>query len=89
MNLDTGNFHSADPYAELAQLAPYAVNVQVKVSMTPAGGSRQPADFGRLAQIVADAKYRGYVVLEFEENENPREACPRYVDQMRAAFDAV
>ncbi len=89
VNLDTGNFHSDDPYAELAQLAPYAVNVQVKVSMTPAGGQRQRADFGRLARIVADAGYRGYIVLEFEENESPRDACRRYVDEMRTAFEAV
>ena len=89
VNLDTGNFHSEDPYAELAQLAPYAVNVQVKVSMSPAGGKRERADFGRLARIVADAGYRGYIVLEFEENESPRDACSRYVDEMRAAFESV
>ncbi|MGH7193347.1 MAG: sugar phosphate isomerase/epimerase family protein, partial [Candidatus Saccharimonadales bacterium] len=29
VNLDTGNFNTADPYADLARLAPYAVNVQV------------------------------------------------------------
>jgi sugar phosphate isomerase/epimerase len=88
VNLDTGNFHSEDPYAELAQLAPYAINVQVKVSITPAGGKRQQADFRRLADIVASAGYRGYVVLEYEEQGNPREECPRWVDEMRAAFKA-
>src|SRR5207244_4380233 len=25
VNLDTGNFHTADPYADLARIAPYAV----------------------------------------------------------------
>ncbi len=88
VNLDTGNFHSDDPYAELAQLAPYAVNVQVKVSMVPSGKKRERADFARLAQIVRDAGYRGYIVLEFEENDAPREACRRHVDEMRAAFAA-
>ncbi len=86
VNLDTGNFRSEDPYADLARLAPYAVNVQVKVSMTPAGSGRQPADFRRLAQIISSAGYRGYIVLEFEEKGNPREECPRYVDQLREAF---
>src|SRR5690606_17458823 len=28
VNLDTGNFHSSNVYDELAQLAPYAINVQ-------------------------------------------------------------
>lgn len=86
VNVDTGNFRSSDPYADVARLVPYAINVQLKVSITPAGGQRHHADFRRLAQIIRDSGYRGYVVLEFEENEDPRKACPKYVDEMRAAF---
>lgn len=86
VNLDTGNFTSADPYADLERLAPYAMNVQVKVSMHAKGGKRERADFKRLAQILKAAAYRGYVVLEFEEPEEPREACPRYLDELRTAF---
>ena len=37
VNLDTGNFHGADPYADLAELAPYAVNVQVKTEICRKG----------------------------------------------------
>jgi len=86
VNLDTGNFNSSDPYADLARLAPYAMNVQVKVSMHPAGGKREQADFKRLARIMSEAAYRGYIVLEFEEPEEPRAACPRYIEQLREAF---
>lgn len=86
INLDTGNFHSADPYADLARLAPYAVNVQVKVSMNPGGGKKEPADLRRLAKILSDSGYRGYIVLEYEEKEDPREACPRHIDELRQAF---
>ena len=86
INLDTGNFHSSDVYAEIAQLASYAINVQVKVSVSGPDGKRQHADFRRLARIISDAGYRGYIVLEFEEPEDPLVACPRYVDEMRAAF---
>jgi len=88
VNLDTGNFNGADVYAEIAQLAPYAINVQIKVSVTPAGGKRQHADFSRLAQIVSEAGYRGYIVLEYEEAEDPLVACPKYLDEMRRAFTA-
>lgn len=87
VNLDTGNFNSPDPFADLARLAPYAVNVQVKVSMHPAGGKKEPANFKRLAKIMRDSGYRGYIVLEYEEPEDPRQACPRYVEQMRQAFE--
>jgi sugar phosphate isomerase/epimerase len=86
VNLDTGNFHSSDVYAEIAQVAPYAINVQIKVSVSGPDGKRQHADFRRLARIISDAGYRGYIVLEFEEPEDPLVACPRYVDEMRAAF---
>jgi sugar phosphate isomerase/epimerase len=86
VNLDTGNFHGRDPYADLARLAPYAVNVQVKVVMKPMDQKARPVDFSRLKQILTDAAYRGYVVLEYEEKEDPREACPRYIDALRKAF---
>jgi sugar phosphate isomerase/epimerase len=86
VNLDTGNFRSADVYADIERVAPYAINVQVKVSIEPAAGKRQHGDFRRVARILADAGYRGYVVLEFEEPEDPLTACPRYVDEMRQAF---
>lgn len=86
VNLDTGNFHGEDVYAELEQLAPYSLNVQVKVVIKPADGSHQPIDFSRIAKMLRDVNYRGYVVLEYEEAEDPRVACPRYMDQMREAF---
>jgi len=86
VNVDTGNFHTDDVYGDLAQIAPYALNVQIKVVIREAGGAREPTDFGHLAQIMRDAGYRGYIVLEYEEKGNPREECPRYLDLMREAF---
>ncbi len=86
VNLDTGNFRSEDVYADLAQLAPYALNVQVKVVIHPKDASKQPTDFARLASILKTAGYRGYIVLEYEEAEDPRVACPRYIDALREAF---
>ena len=86
VNLDTGNFHTEDPYGDLAKVAPFAVNVQVKVVIIGPDGKKEPADFKRIADILRDVNYRGYVVLEFEEDENPREACPSFVAQLREAF---
>ena len=86
VNLDTGNFHGEDVYKELAMVAPHAVNVQVKVIIAPEGQARQPTDFTRIAAILNNVGYSGYTVLEYEENGNPREECPRYLDQMREAF---
>jgi sugar phosphate isomerase/epimerase len=85
VNLDSGNFRSDDPYAELAQIAPYALNAQLKVAMN-IGGKKVPADFRKVAKILRDAGYRGYVVLEYEEPGNVREECAKYVHQIREAF---
>jgi sugar phosphate isomerase/epimerase len=87
VNLDSGNFYSEDPYSELAQIAPYALNVQIKVVTSNRElRNKRPTDFGRLAQILRDVGYRGYVVLEYEEDGDPRIECPRYIEIMREAF---
>ncbi len=89
VNLDSGNFNSADIYGDLAKIAPYALNVQVKVVTAGPDRRKEPTDFNRLARLLADAGYRGYIVLEYEEAEDPRVACPRYVDVIRKAFTAA
>jgi sugar phosphate isomerase/epimerase len=87
VNLDTGNFHSGDPYADLAVLAPYAVVVQIKVEMT-VGKVSQPADLPRLVKMLRDVNYHGYVVLEYEADADPRTAIPPYLQQLRKLIDA-
>jgi len=81
VNLDGGNFRGGDPYADLARIAPYAVNTQIKAKV---GG--MPANFKKLAKIMRDANYRGYIVLEYEEPGNVREECPRMLNEIRDAF---
>jgi sugar phosphate isomerase/epimerase len=83
VNLDTGNFHTADPYGDLAQLAPYAVNVQVKTEMKRPGKPAEEADLGRLIGMLREARYSGYVVLEYEAKEDPLKAVPRHIKELR------
>ena len=82
VNFDSGNFATDDPYRDLAKIAPYAVNAQIKVNVKKAG-VKTPADIKRTVNILKDAGYRGYVVLEYEEKK-PMEEIPRYIDQLRA-----
>ena len=84
VNLDTGNFHGVDPYADLARCVPYAVTVQVKVEMQAKDGPKQEADFGRLVRLIKDAGYRGHVTLEYEAAEAPLTAIPLYLERLRA-----
>lgn len=84
VNFDSGNFRTADPYGDLAKIAPYTVNAQIKVSMHPGGGPAERADFRRVLDILRDARYRGYIVLEYEEAADPFEAIPPLLDELRA-----
>jgi len=84
VNLDTGNFHGTDPFADLARCVPYAVTAQVKVEMQAKGGPKQEADLGRLVRMLKDGGYRGYATIEYEAAEAPLTAVPRYLDRLRA-----
>jgi sugar phosphate isomerase/epimerase len=84
INLDTGNFHGPDVYADLAQLAPYAVNVQVKTEINSQGKPKTDADLSRVIDVLRAAKYSGYVVLEYEAAEDPIQAIPRHIKKLRS-----
>jgi sugar phosphate isomerase/epimerase len=86
VNLDSGNFHEGDPYAELERIAPYALNAQIKVVMSGPEKKKEPADFKRLAKILRESHYRGYVVLEYEEDGDVRAECEKYLNELREAF---
>lgn len=86
VNLDSGNVDTtSDPYSELAKIAPYAVNVQVKVEVGPPGHT-QPTDMARVIDLLARVNFRGYVVLEYEAKPDPYEAVPRHLAELRAAI---
>ena len=85
INLDTGNFQSEDPYADLEKCVPFAVNIQVKVSMKKPDGTKYDADFDRIAGILRDSNYQGFVILEYED-EAPYEKIPEAAERLRKAL---
>jgi sugar phosphate isomerase/epimerase len=87
INLDTGNFHGVDPYADLERCVPWAVNVQVKVEMRPAGAkAAEPSDLTRLCGMLKSAGYQGWVTLEYEARPDPFVAVPEHLKALRAAM---
>lgn len=82
VNFDGGNFRTADPYADLAKIAPYAINAQVKVEVAP-NNQHEAADLPRVIKILKDAGYRGYVALEYEAADDPFTAIPKYLNELR------
>ena len=85
-NLDTGNFHTEDPYAELEKIAPRAVTCQVKVEMAAKGKKKEPADLPRLVAMMRKHGYKGFITLEYEAAEEPLEAIPRHLEALRKAI---
>ena len=72
-----------EPYAQMEQVAPYAVTAQIKTMLkTPEG--EVPTDFDHVLAILKAANYRGYLVLEYEE-ENPYVAIPLHIESLRQA----
>lgn len=87
VNFDCGNFRAtSDPYAELEAIAPYAVNAQLKVDMF-VNGKHQETDLERVVKILRDAGYSGWVALEYEASEEPKEAIPRWIEKLQKIVD--
>ncbi len=89
INLDSGNFHSPDPYKDFAACVPYALNVQFKVEIDgDKPREKKPADMKRFTKILRDGGYQGWVALEYEAKEDSAVAVPRHLAEMKALFSA-
>ncbi len=85
VTLDTGNFLE-DPYDRLKQLASQTVLLQAK---TYQGGGRWytlDLDYARIAKIMKEAGFNGYVSLEFEGKADPLKAIPEALKDLRKHF---
>src|SRR5262249_37135531 len=51
VNLDTGTFHTKDPYDDFARVAPYAANLQVKTEIRREGKTTEPADLSQFTWV--------------------------------------
>lgn len=77
INLDSGNFHTEDPYGDLAKIAPYAVNVQMKIELQKKGADKPEAmNVPRLLKILRNANYQGWFILEYEGSEDAETSVP-------------
>jgi L-ribulose-5-phosphate 3-epimerase len=83
--MDTGNFLE-DPYPKLKQIAPKTVFVQAKTYFGGGEWYTLDLDYQRIAAILAEVNYHGYVSLEFEGKENPDTGVPRSIELLRKAF---
>jgi sugar phosphate isomerase/epimerase len=85
VTLDTGNFLE-DPYDRLEQMAPETVYVQAKTYFGGGLWYTLDLDTDRIARMLKQHKYTGYVSLEFEGKEDPLTAIPKSLAMLRKAF---
>ena len=85
INADTGNF-PGDPYEGIAKLAPHAAIVQAKTYYGGGEWYTLDLDYKKIARILKDAGFRGWISLEMEGREAPQTAVRKSLDVLRAAF---
>jgi sugar phosphate isomerase/epimerase len=92
--VDTGYFRSDDPYKDMAKVAPYAVNWQIKQS--PLGVESEgtnPTDLRKLLKLIRDSGYRGYLPIETlsakdkPEGYDPFNVVPKFLKELRDAIE--
>jgi sugar phosphate isomerase/epimerase len=88
--VDTGYFKTKDPYQDMALVAPYAVNWQIKER--PFGDeSDAPTDLVKLVKIIRKSNYRGYLPIETLSPKNkvydPYTVVPPFLKQLREAIE--
>lgn len=85
INLDTGNW-PGDPYEGIERLAPYATIVQAKTYYGGGVWYTLDLDYPRIAKILKNAGFKGWVSLEMEGKEPAETAVPKSIEMLRAAF---
>jgi sugar phosphate isomerase/epimerase len=90
--VDTGSYLSSDPYADIAMVAPRAVNWQVKETLRSRLDSPR-LDARRLVAIVRRAGYRGYLPIETlrmgRADYDTFVEIPKLLAQLREAIEAT
>lgn len=85
VTMDCGNFLS-NPYAKLRQIAPDTVLVHAKTYYGGGEWYTLALDYAKIAAILAEVGFQGYVSIEFEGKEDAHQGVPKSVDMLREAF---
>ncbi|RLI11136.1 sugar phosphate isomerase/epimerase [Candidatus Bathyarchaeota archaeon] len=81
VNLDLGNYKES-LYDEIAKTVPYAVHIHAKVS---AAGNVK-IDYQRVKGILESVRYNGFLSIEYEEEEDPKTAVPKFAKYLLDIF---
>lgn len=86
VNLDTGNF-IGEIYGDIAAAAPSAVACHAKsMARGVEPNSKFDVDYRRVREILEGADYRGFIAVEYEEEEPAPSAVPAFFQVLKEAF---
>ena len=85
VTMDCGNFLE-DPYSKIQQIAPETVLVHAKTYYGGGEWYTLELDYQRIAQILAEVEFKGYISLEFEGREDADVGVPKSIALLRHAF---
>ena len=88
MTLDTGNFLERS-YEQMEKMASSPVGIELVQAKTYYGGGRWyelDLDYVRIASILRERGYRGWISLEFEGNDDAAAGVPKSLEMLRRSF---
>ncbi len=84
--LDIGSFSIGDPYEQVKQSIPYAVNWQIKENLL-VNGKEEKTDLKKLFKIIKESGYRGYIPIETLGKGDPKEKVTRFIGEVREVLN--
>jgi len=83
--LDIGSFRTTDnPYKEIEQVVPYAINWQIKETVF-INNVETKTDLKKIAVILKNSGYRGYIPIETLGGGDPKEKVTRFYSEVKEA----
>jgi sugar phosphate isomerase/epimerase len=90
--VDTGYFKTPDPYVDIAEVAPHAINWQVKQSVF-GEDSEVPTEMNKLLNIIRKSGYSGYLPIETLSPQgkpyDPFKVVPDFLAKLKEAIAAT
>ncbi|TBN03211.1 sugar phosphate isomerase/epimerase [Hyunsoonleella flava] len=84
--LDCGSLPSDNPYEEMQKLAPYANYWFVKEHVKTKDSTKVPADLKRIAKIIQDSNFQGYVSFESLQEGNTKDIIKDMFSTFKSAL---
>ncbi|TVR53353.1 MAG: sugar phosphate isomerase/epimerase [Spirochaetaceae bacterium] len=83
--LDIGSYSRLDPYDEIARNVRHAVSWQIKEKVNHFGEPKD-VDLSRIAEIIGESEYHGYLLVETLGPGDPHEKVRAFSESVRGAF---